>query len=201
MELKTGVSSPEVHKDTFYRFINSRSINWIRFTSLLAERIINSMVTKLTDDKRVNVFIVDDTIYERKRSKKVELLTKVFDHSKHMYTSGFRLLTLGWSDGNTFIPVNSCLLSSEKQGSRMREQSEKVDKRSCGCRTRKLAQTKAPLVMLEMIDTAVKSGISASYVLFDSWFCSPATLLSLKNRNLDVIAMAKKTSKAHYMYK
>ena len=201
MELKTGVFSPEVHKDTFYRFINSRSINWIRFTSLLAERIINSMVTKLTDDKRVNVFIVDDTIYERKRSKKVELLTKVFDHSKHMYTSGFRLLTLGWSDGNTFIPVNSCLLSSEKQDSRMREQSEKVDKRSCGCRTRKLAQTKAPLVMLEMIDTAVKSGISASYVLFDSWFCSPATLLSLKNRNLDVIAMAKKTSKVHYMYK
>lgn len=201
MELKTGVSSPEVHKDTFYRFINSCSINWMRFTSLLAERIINSMVTKLTDDKRVNVFIVDDTIYERKRSKEVELLTKVFDHSKHMYTSGFRLLTLGWSDGNTFLPVNSCLLSSAKEGHRIQEEREKIDKRSCGYRTRKLAQTKAPLVMLEMIDAAVKSEISASYVLFDSWFCSPATLLSLKNRNLDVIAMAKKTSKVHYMYK
>lgn len=64
MELKTGTNSSKSGKDTFYRFINSCSVNWMRFTSLLAERIINIMVTKLTDDKRVNVFIVDDTLYE-----------------------------------------------------------------------------------------------------------------------------------------
>jgi hypothetical protein len=58
------------------------------------------MVTKLTDDNRVNVFIVDETVYERKRSKKVELLAKVYDHAKDIHTYGFRLLTLGWSDGN-----------------------------------------------------------------------------------------------------
>ncbi len=115
MELKTGTNPSKAGKDTFYRFINSCSVNWMRFTSLLAERIINSMITKLTDENRVNVFIVDDTLYERSRAKKAELLTKVFDHSKHRYTSGFRLLTLGWSDGNTFLPVNSCLLSSEQK--------------------------------------------------------------------------------------
>ena len=65
MELKTGTNSSKTGKDTFYRFINSCSVNWMRFTSLLAERIINSMVTKLTDENRVNVFIVGDTLYER----------------------------------------------------------------------------------------------------------------------------------------
>lgn len=54
-----------------------------------------------------------------------------------------------------------------------------------------------------MIETAVRSGISASRVLFDSWFCSPSTLISVsvKERDMDVIAMAKKVSKVYYMYK
>jgi len=65
MDLKTGTNSSKTGKDTFYRFINSCSVNWMRFTSLLAERIINSMVAKLTDENRVNVFIVGDTLYER----------------------------------------------------------------------------------------------------------------------------------------
>ena len=65
MDLKTGTNSSKTGKDTFCRFINSCSVSWMRFTSLLAERIINSMVTKLTDENRVNVFIVGDTLYER----------------------------------------------------------------------------------------------------------------------------------------
>ena len=28
------------------------------------------------------------------------------------YKRGFCMLTLGWSDGNSFIPVNHCLLSA-----------------------------------------------------------------------------------------
>ena len=36
---------------------------------------------------------------------------------------GFRLLTLAWSDGNSFVPVNSCLLASSK------EDNQKVDKK------------------------------------------------------------------------
>ena len=42
MDLKTGTNYSKTGKDTFYRFINSCSVNWMRFTSLLAERIINT---------------------------------------------------------------------------------------------------------------------------------------------------------------
>lgn len=68
-----------------------------------------------------NAFIVDDSIYERKGSKKAELLAKVCEHAGHRYTCGFPMLTLGWSDGVTFLPVNSCLLSSKKESSRINE--------------------------------------------------------------------------------
>ena len=36
-----------------------------------------------------------------------------YDHAKHRFCFGFRMLTLGWSDGNTFLPINSVLLSIE----------------------------------------------------------------------------------------
>ena len=65
--------------------------------------------------KAANVLIIDDSMFERNRSKKVELLAKVYDHAKHKYRFGFRMLTLGWSDGSTFLPVNSILLSTENK--------------------------------------------------------------------------------------
>ena len=50
--------------------------------------------------------ILDDTPYDRSRSKKVELLSRVHDHSSRRYLNGFRMLTLGWSDGVSFVPVD-----------------------------------------------------------------------------------------------
>jgi len=199
MNMLTGKHNESFGKDTIYRFLNSASINWMNFTSLLSAKIATSTLTILTDENRVNVLIIDDTMFERNSSKKVELLCKVYDHAKKTYKYGFRLLTLGWSDGNTFLPVNSCLLSSENSKTRI-NQAKKIDKRSIGFRRRELAQTKATVVMLDLIEAAIKAKIPASYVLFDTWFCSPSSLIAIKNKGLDVIAMAKKTSKMHYLY-
>ncbi|MGO1469357.1 MULTISPECIES: IS4 family transposase [Bacillota] len=112
---------------------------------------------------------------------------------------GTKFAILGWSDGNTFLPVNSCLLSSANSKTRINEAKD-LDKRSIGFKRRKLAQTKATAVMLDLIDAAIKAKVQASYVLFDTWFCSPSSLIAIKNKGLDVIAMAKKTSKMHYLY-
>ena len=89
MELQTG-NCPNIAKDTFYRLLNSCNINWMRFTTFLATLIVNDRLMKLTDEKRVNVFIVDDTPYERNRSKAVELLSRVYDHSKKVYIGSSR---------------------------------------------------------------------------------------------------------------
>ena len=189
----------KIAKDTFYRLLNSCNINWRRFIHLLAGKIIREKLENLTDTKRVNVFIVDDTLYERKRSSKVELLSHVYDHSRGIFTRGFRLLTLGWSDGNTFIPVDTQPLTSENAEKRL-QQSKSVDKRTCGYKQRIMAQKKAPLVMIDMLRSAVAANIHAQYVLCDSWFSAPATIMNIAKEELHVITMVKKTSKIHYRY-
>lgn len=83
----------------------------LRFTSSLASEIIHDEIENLTDEKRANVFIVDDTLFHRTSCKKTELGSRVLDHVRMKFRKGFRLLTLGWSDGNTFMLVNSCLVA------------------------------------------------------------------------------------------
>ena len=138
-------------------------------------------------------------MFERNRSKKVELLTKVYDHAKHKYCFGFRMLTLGWSDGSTFLPVNSILLSSENEKNRINEAAE-LDKRTVGYKRRKLSMEKGTHAMLALLDATKKSAIPAKYVLFDSWFSSPSTLHAVKKTGYDVIGMVKKTPKMFFRY-
>ena len=130
-------------KDTAYRFLNSCHTNWRKFTLLLAARIINETIKPLTDAGRRCAIVVDDSLFSRSRSKRVELLANVYDHVSRRYTKGFRLLVLGWTDGNTFLPLTFCLLSTSKEKNRLNEASASVDARSNGGKQRKLAQIRA----------------------------------------------------------
>ena len=74
------------------------------------------------------------------------------------------------------------------------------DGRSLAGRRRRQARRKATDVMVELIHSAQCAGITARYVLFDSWFSAPKTMIALKNQeHLDTIAMVKK-SKTKYLY-
>ena len=157
-------------KDTFYRFMNSCPIHWRRFTTELAAAIIHATLAPLTQADRINVLILDDSIYHRPRSKKVELLARLYDHAKKEFSYGFRMLTLCWSDGNTLLPVSHTLLSTENTKNRLREASRKVDARSNGGKQRKLAQQKATEVMLQLLQEAKAADI-------------PVRLVFVRNRN------------------
>ena len=200
MKMKLHPEDASFGKDTFYRFMKSYHTNWRKFTSLLCYRIIKQTIEPLTGEDRLNVLIIDDSIYSRARSKKVELLAKVFDHARHIYTYGFRMLTLCWSDGNTVLPVSHCLLSTENARNRIQEASAKVDARSNGNKQRKLAQMKATEVALELLKEAKAMGIPAKHVLFDSWFCTPSAMLDIKEIGYYVIGMVKKSSKIHFCF-
>jgi len=72
-------------KDTVYRFLNSKHLNWRKFSLLLSSSIIKNDLESLTSQDRVNVLIVDDSFYSRTRNKSVELLANVFDHVERRY--------------------------------------------------------------------------------------------------------------------
>ena len=107
-------------------------------------------------------------MFERNRSKSVELLARFKDHATGAYYKGYRMLTLGWSDGHTFLPLDFSLLSSlqiTNQG-----MVEHLDKRTLGFKRRLEALKSAPHHVPAMLERALKAGCEATYVLMDSWF-------------------------------
>ena len=108
-------------------------------------------------------------------------------------------MTLGWTDGNTFLPVNSSLLASSKESNLIGPVRD-YDGRSLAAKRRKLAQMKGTDVMIERLKRAQSAGHHADYVLFDTWFSSPAQLIAVKDLGLDSIAMIKKSSRIYYEY-
>lgn len=190
-------SDHSIKKDTVYRFLQSERIDWIRFLSTLARTIIDR-ISPLTSESRRSVFIIDDSFYDRSRSKKAELLTKVYDHAKHVYGYGYRLLTLGWSDGNSFIPVNFCLMSSKDTKKQLA--GEKQKQYQAAKTRRALAQQAAPDTALALLKQAKAAGIKATHVLFDSWFSFPAMILSVAELGYHTIAMVKKSKKIYYEF-
>ena len=199
MQQKTGSFKESFSKNTFYRFLNSPKTNWLRFTSLLSKAVAD-VVEPLTADDRVNAFVVDDSLFERTSCRKTELGSRVFDHVSMKYKKGYRLMTVGWTDGNTFLPVNSCLLASSKERNLIGPV-DHFDGRSLAARRRKLAQMKGTEAMIELLKSARSAGHRADYVLFDTWFSSPAQLIAVKKLGLDSIAMIKKSSRIYYEYK
>lgn len=152
MQQKTGSFREAFSKNTYYRFLNNPRINWLRFTTMLSKAVADT-VEPLTEDDRINAFVVDDSLFERTSCKMTELGSRVFDHVSMRFRKGFRLMALGWTD-----------------------------------------------VMIELLKTAQKAGHQADYVLFDTWFSSPAQLIAVKDLGLDSIAMIKKSSRVYYEY-
>ena len=198
MQMKTKSFKESFSKNTFYRFLNDPKTNWLRFTTLLSKKVIDSL-EPLTSDDRINAFIVDDSLFERTSCKKTELGAKVFDHCDRRYKKGFRLLSLLWTDGNTAVPVNSCLLSSTQDKNVLGPETS-FDGRSLAGQRRKLARMKGTKVMIELIKRAISASLKADYVLFDTWFSAPAQLIEIKALGLDAIAMIRKSSKVKYIY-
>jgi Transposase DDE domain. len=183
-------------KDTVYRFLNHPKFAWRRFLLALSVFTITK-VSRLTGASHTRVLIIDDSSFYRDRSKKVELLAHCFDHAKQRHYKGFRMLTLGWSDGTPFMPVDFSLLSSSKEKARINDIDATIDKRCSGYKRRVEALQTAPEQIPDMVKRALCSGIDASYVLMDSWFTQQPLIRSLSEQGIGVIGMVKPTNQRY----
>lgn len=178
---------------TVRNVLNDARINWQRLTCLLAGGIIDYLRRiKTLDGRRKLAFVLDDTLIKRSFLKKTELLAKTYDHD--------RGLTLAITDGNTLLPVNYALMSSENQRNRIGSPARFTDLRTLAGQRRAQAQRKVNLVGIELLKQAMDNQITADYVLFDTWFSSPKMFKTVIDLGIVGIGMIKNTVKVHYRY-
>lgn len=185
-------------KNAAYELLKNPRHNWRKFLLFLAAQVAG-FFSRLTCDTREKVLIFDDSTYDRSRSKAVELLAWIFDHNSGTSLKGFKLLTLGWSDGFSFLPLDFVLCSSAKAEKRVQGIKKVLDKRTCGYKRRLEATSRSTDHLEAMVKRVIGFGIKADYILMDSWFCWPAILAKL-GAHLPVICMAKNMPRVFYQY-
>lgn len=194
------VNNPELQfrKDAVYEFLKNPRYNWRKFLLGLVTVVVRFMDV-LTNEQREKVLIIDDSTYDRSRSKVVELLAWVHDHNANRSLKGFKLMTLGWSDGVSFLPLDFILCSSSKASKRLQGIRKELDKRCCGYKRRMEAMAKSTEHLESMVKRALAQGIRADYLLMDSWFAFPSLLATL-GKHLPVICMGKDMPKVFYRH-
>lgn len=194
-------------KDAFYEFLNNPKIDWRRILMLFAKQFLIIVAKKSVDtcQKPMNtVLIIDDTT-SPKTGKAIEFIGKVFDHTKHTYNLGMKVLTLGYWDGKSFIPLDFSIHNENGKkglrGLKTKEIANQFTKTRLSTdasikRTEEVTMSKLD-VAIDMIKRAVSKGFKPKYVLADSWFITDDFIKSIlkickkPSETINVIGMMK----------
>ncbi len=90
------------------------------------------------------------------------------------------------------------MLSSSNEKNRLQHIDSKIDKRTHGYKRRLEALNSKPECVSEMIDRVLNAGLSADYILMDSWFTNEPMLKNLSLKGLDAIGMVKDMKQKYY---
>lgn len=198
----TRINGIDVYDDnTFYRLMNNSLMNWRKLLMNFARQFQCIVLDKGEKIQAVKCFIIDDTDLE-KTGKTIEFIGKIFSHVFRKSILGFKMLTLGFWDGKSFI-ANDFSLHREKgkkgnYGMRKKELksrfSKKRDKHTPAYKRVLELDKNKNKVSVSMIKRAVKNGLIASYVLMDSWFTNDYVIKSIraiKGGAMHVLGMCK----------
>ena len=181
---------------TYYRFLESAQYNWEKLLYEVAERVVLMFYTLTSPDRQV--LAIDDSLSERPNAKQVEICSTQFDHVYHAFKKGFRFLTVGWTDGFSFVPLMFRLIGSKNS----KFEANQFDKRTLSYRRRCEAIKPMPDLAIEML--AKLRSLRTQYVTCDSWFSTPSAIKKMMGMGYDVISVMKSSylySYNHGLYK
>jgi hypothetical protein len=152
-------------KDVLYDFLKREDINWRRLSMCTAKEIY---VGRNLAFEHETAFVVDDSIKKRS-GKKVEGVSKHFEHSEGRCVMGQQIVQLGFSWPDGYIPLDNQIYIGDKKVHPLT--SEFADGRSAVAKDYDVALNKNKHEQLElMLRRVILLGIAAKYLLGDSWY-------------------------------
>ena len=199
-QMKLGIFHEGFRKNTVYRFLEEACMNWHKAVLLLANSIIQVVALLTSGSSGRFALVIDDTPL-KKCGRKMELVSKYYNHVSNTYEYGYRILTLAWTDGVTTIPVRYTLLASPEDGNVRGRIDTEIDGRTLAGKIRSESRTSMTELVIDFVRKALKSGVRASAVLFDSGFAYPRTIISLvRDAGITVITRLKTDFVQYYEF-
>lgn len=73
----------------------------------------HKQIASLTNHKE-HCLIIDDSVLEHSGAKRMENVTRTYDHNLGSTVKGFTCLQLGWTDGRSCFTIDSKLVASDE---------------------------------------------------------------------------------------
>lgn len=178
----------ETGKNCYYRMLNRPAMDWRRLMNYVVIRFYCILRKEgIAPDGENSCAIIDDTTME-KSGKRMERISKVFDHVQMRCVLGYKCLLSAFFDGKSTLPFDfslheergddgKCGLTDKQRKGRFHKKRSKDNpdyEREKECGKSKLA------VAVEMVDRMWKCGLRPRYVLADSWFTGEEFIKSIR---------------------
>jgi hypothetical protein len=193
-------------KDVYYRGLSNQRINWRNLLLLFVKRYLQIDQRFTAPKDKVKCLIFDDTDIE-KTGKKIEGISKTYNHVTKRFIFGYKLLVAGYWNGDVFIPVDFSFHRENKENKIKKYglSNKELKKQKKTNRDKKLPvykrfkelNSKKTEMVVQMFRRINQRKIPVDYILFDSWFTSMGLIKKLLsiNKSTHIIGMYKYNSK------
>ncbi|HNY01281.1 MAG TPA: transposase [Bacteroidales bacterium] len=178
--VKVSGSTNHGAKDAYYAVKNNPMIAWRTILIMMFHRFeYLTRQNKAVVHGLIRCLIADDTTLP-KRGKRIEGISRVWDHVFHRSVLGFKGLFLALSDGKSFLPFDFSIHNEKGKNPQKPFGMKKKDLKARYSKPRNEnapgLQRKQTLIdskvaaLISMLKEAFSKGVKAEYLLVDSWF-------------------------------
>ncbi len=182
------------NKDVLYDQMKREDLDW---RALHYQTVRKVILKEKIHQAPIRAYVVDDSVKERK-GKKLEAVSRHFDHLLGRTVKGQQVLTLGLATQAHFLVLDNDIFMSQSQRQGLKEKFK--DGRSIvGKRYQATASQSKPALLSSMVKRAVRNHIDADYFLADAWFGNKPTIrLAHEVNTVPIVRM--KNDKTLYRY-
>ncbi len=131
-------------------------------------RQIWELAKEVINDKAESYLIVDDSVQDKRYSRKIELVKNQYSGAEHGLVNGIGIVNLVHSDGTMYAPIDYRLYAPMQDGKTKNEHFREM-----------------------LIKAKTDKGILANRVLFDSWYASVENLKLIHRMGMQFITTLK----------
>ncbi len=182
------------NKDVLYDQLKREDLDW---RALHYQTVRKVIAKEKIRQASIKAYVVDDSVKVRK-GKKLEAVSRHFDHLLGRTVKGQQVLTLGLATDEHFLVLDNDIFMSQSQRQELKNAFN--DGRSIVAkRYHATANKSKPELLSDMVKRAVRNRIDADYLLADAWFGNKPTIrLAHEVNTVPILRM--KNDKTLYRY-
>ncbi len=165
---------------SLYRFFQDSFINW-RNVLYGVNRQFSGHDKAISSELPTAIIFDDSPIM--KCGRKIEGVTRIFNHVIHKHVLGFNFLGMCWFNGcySRFLDFAFVGETPLKDKKKRKQFSKKRDPKSFGFKRKKELKKDKISLVIEMLNRAVSKKFIPDYVLCDSWFTCADIINATRN--------------------